>query len=115
MKPILAIALAISIAGNAWQLYHAGKATGTCAGTVDRASDANAGALATIDALKQSNAECYAGRIFDRAAASKALADREASRAKADADYRKARAELAGRLASECRDWAAQPACGVVP
>ena len=66
-----------------------------------------------MKALQDAVAESYVGRIFDRAEAAKAAAARDAERTVILRQYRETRSALAARIAGECRDWAAQPACGV--
>lgn len=109
----LAIALALSLAGNAWQLHHAGVKSGERAGDVAVVENANAGGQAAVEALQDALADSYVGRIFDRAEAAKAAAARDAERAGLQRQHDREVASLAARLAGECREWAMQPACGV--
>ncbi|MBA8886142.1 hypothetical protein FHW12_000333 [Dokdonella fugitiva] len=109
----LAIALALSLIGNAWQLHHSGVKSGERAGDIAVVENANAGGQAAVKALQDAVAESYVGRIFDRAEAAKATAVRDAERTTLQRQHDRDVASLAARLAGECRDWAAQPACGV--
>lgn len=111
----LALALALSIVGNVWQIRHAAISQGKTAGDIAVVKDANESGQAAIADLQNAVADCYAGRVFDRAAATMAAnesaAERDTMRKRHDHDT----AQLTRLLAGECREWAAQPACGVIP
>ena len=113
LSSYLAIALAASIAGNAWQLHRAGLKSGEAKGDTAVVTDANASCAAALQTLQETVAEQVAGRVFDRAKALRAMTDREADVAKLTRAHERDVAALAVRLAGECREWAEQPACGV--
>ncbi len=123
----LALALIASLLGNAWQYRHAGEleasakgqqqtATATAGGQLDRAGDANAAATAAIATLQQRLNECEAQLVVGQVFAKAALAGVTLDHDQIARELVAARARLAEATATgECRDWAAQPSCGVSP
>jgi hypothetical protein len=109
------LALVTSLGANALQWRAAAVNATKAEARVDKVADANDSSQVTIAALKDSVADCEAGRVFDRAANAAALARRETDRAAIAKDAEAARIKLAVLLDGRCHDWAAQPACGVVP
>jgi len=109
------LALVTSLTGNALQWRASAVNAARAEAKVDKVADANDSSQVTIDALKDSIADCEAGRVFDRAGNLAALAQRETDRAAIAQDAQAARAKLSAVLDGRCRDWASQPACGVVP
>lgn len=81
----------------------------------DEAISANGTNMKTIEALKGSVAQCEAGRIADKVAQAKAMAQREAAAVTAQKAYQKAKADLAALQAGRCKAWALAPACGISP
>lgn len=83
----------------------------------DEAISANQTNMKTIDALKGSIAQCEAGRIADKAAQAKAMAERTRIATVAQANYAKAKAELdvLQGAGGRCELWARAPACGIFP
>lgn len=108
-------ALALSVRINLHQHAAAAVASAQARGELDRATDANRSGLAAIAHLRVSLAQCEAGRLVDEARQVSVLADHGQKFATLNARYGAARAALAAQNAGHCRDWAAQPACGVVP
>lgn len=108
-------ALALSVRVNLHQHAQAAAAQAQARGELDRASDANRSGLAAIALLRVSLAQCEAGRLIDESRQVQALADHGRQFAALDARYSTARAQLAAQFSGRCRDWAAQPACGVTP
>jgi hypothetical protein len=109
----LALALAASIAGNAWQLWHAGVERGSAQGTTDRCVDTNAGERAVIARLTADKAACEAGATVDELQRRTLLADRAtavAALTKAEAAARAAQRQRTDAT-PECRAWAVTPSC----
>ena len=82
---------------------------------LDAATQANASNDAAIKTLQASLAECERGRVADLNAqqeAQKAYAKAVEAFKAGDAAQR---AKTAALLKTTCKDWAAQPACGVAP
>lgn len=112
LSSYLAIALAASIAGNAWQLHHAGLKSGEAKGTVQTCTDTNAGERAVIERLTADKAACEAGARVDDMMRRTALESRDdALAALAIADAAARAAQAAANATPECRAWAAMPSC----
>jgi hypothetical protein len=123
----LVLALIASLVGNAWQYRHAGEleasaqgqqqtAKAEAGGQLDRAGDANAASTAVIATLQQRLDECSAQLAVGETVAKAALAGVTMDREHIARELAAARARLAEATATgECRDWAAQPSCGVSP
>lgn len=112
LSSYLAIALAASIAGNAWQLHRAGLKSGEAKGTVQTCTDTNAGERAVIERLTADKAACEAGARVDDMVRRTVLAGRDAALAalaRVDATARAAQA--VANATPECRTWAVTPSC----
>ena len=109
----LALALALSVAANVHQLRAAAAADATASGTVDRVVDANAGCAAVTARLELDRTACEAQLSLDRAQSAESFAAHHRAIAEIGRKYADLRAEQARSQANECRDWAAQPTCGV--
>lgn len=112
LSAYLAIALALSIAGNAWQLHHSGVKSGEAKGTAQTCTDTNAGERAVIKRLIEDKAACEVGARVDEMLRRTVLASRDAALialARADAAARVAQA--AANATPECRAWAEAPSC----
>ena len=108
----LALALALSIAGNAWQLHRSGVTSGAANGVVHACTETNAGERAVIERLTADKAACEAGARVDDMMRRTALESRDdALAALAIADAAARAAQAAANATPECRAWAATPSC----
>lgn len=109
----LALALIASLIVNAFQWRGAAVSAVKADAKVEVAADANAGAMGVVRELKDSVAECFVGRAFDRAANAAAMEERAKAREQIQRATAAARTQTAADVAGHCAEWAAQPACGV--
>jgi hypothetical protein len=111
-----ALVLFASIGTNVLQLRHDFKMRAEFNVRLEKVMDANKESAKTLKAVQDSQAACEAGRVADKAAATSALALRDADVHTITESAAKSRAALASLLRTkQCAAWATAPACGVLP